>query len=346
MAGSLEIDTIASSVQRKIDQMDTSDTEPGMSVLQQQTDITGHTDTGHTDNLDNASSLDQGRELTGLGSQLHTQVLQLEQEISNLEVKIDLEKKRSFGKEEDFRAWLRDADVSALSLEEVQEEIDKLEEMLDMNQKLTGLQFNTTNWITLEQDQDVLSRQHFIEGFCNGTPFQLTYDILEDFSVKSQGTKVTEVTLYVEDDIEATIGTQLQQLTEDREIPGFFTILVSFLRWREEREEVMSYCVEKFPDHVRRIHQDQLHGLVIHDNNHNRPSCVLEWGFMASPLYRIDRHLTLAVKVPQKMADYDKDDTLAETPEVFSTMVKKLGVQKSIEVLIHMVTAPGQDKDT
>ncbi|XP_067683721.1 centromere protein P-like [Haliotis asinina] len=340
MAGSSEIDTIASSVQRKIDQMDTSDIEPSMSVLHQQTDMTGH-----TDNMDNATSLNQRRELTGLGSQLNAQVMQLEQEIAELEVKIDLEKKRSFGKEEDFRAWLRDSDVSALSLEEVQEEIDKLEEMLDMNQKLTGLQFNTTNWIPLQQDQNVLSRQHFIEGFCNGTPFQLTYDILEDFSVKSEGTKVTEVTLYVEDDIEATIGTQLQELTEDREIPGFFTILVSFLQWREEREEVMNHCIENYPNNVRRIQEGQLHGLVIHNSNHNRPSCVLEWGFVASPLYRIDRHLNLAVKVPQKMAEYDKDNTLVDTPEIFSTMVKKMGVRKSLEVLIHTVTSPRQDKD-
>ncbi|XP_046542458.1 uncharacterized protein LOC124252828 [Haliotis rubra] len=108
----------------------------------------------------------------------------------------------------------------------------------------------------------------------------------------------------------------------------------------------MNHCIENYPDSVRRIHEGQLHGLVIHSDNHNRPSCVLEWGFVASPLYRIDRHLTLAVKVPQKMAEYDKDNTLADTPEIFSTMVKKMGVRKSIEVLIHMVTTSGEDKDT
>lgn len=221
--------------------------------------------------------------------------------------------------------------------EDLMREIKEMEEDLFRQTKLNGIYLTCCQVKTIEKSGTKTVQQHRLAGHCSTLAFQIEFELTD---VKEDGTFISSITnlnIVMDGSEFKDFSTFVSGAEHKKNLHLFFRTLRRFSEKSEERRRTFQHFQEKYPDVVCLPGGCRSEVMLI--QNTKLPGCALmiHWNIEVTIEGEIMANIELVTKMPEMACQMDTSNLIDNSPDMFQSLLRVVGVEASINSIIKTV---------
>ncbi|XP_006876836.1 PREDICTED: centromere protein P [Chrysochloris asiatica] len=188
--------------------------------------------------------------------------------------------------------------------------------------------------MTQRNIRQVLQR-HRLSGSCRMVTFQLEFQILEIQNEKTLSSVITDLNIIVEPTEYSELSEFVSRAEERRDLFMFFRSLHLFVKWCEFRKRTFKHFKDKYDDNIHMPTRPESCYMGIQSPSQPGFELIIIWRIQMDDKGKVLPTLDLLNKFPKQALKLDRKAVTASAPHSFRTLLGMLGIEASLESLIH-----------
>ncbi|XP_062315289.1 centromere protein P [Osmerus eperlanus] len=221
--------------------------------------------------------------------------------------------------------------------EDLIREIKEMEDDLIRQTKMNGIALTGCHVKTVEKSATKIVQQHRLTGHCSTLAFQVEFELTD---VKEDGgfmRSITDLNIVMDGNEFKDFSAFVSGAERNKNLLLFFRTLRRFSERCEDRHKTFQHFQEKYSDVVSLPGGWRSDVMLI--QNPQLPGCALmiHWNIEVTTEGEITTNIELVTKLPEKACQMDTSNLIKNSPDMFQSLLRVVGVEVSIDCIIKTV---------